>query len=122
MTTLDSNKYGRCVPEQLYEEHKCKHKEAWIQVWSDTEMKVLTIIITGKMTWIHNFKLESRGKLAEWQYLKPLKLKLKTFKSQPSATKQITPVFWNSDCLVLAHTQLKGETTVSDRVKCYRTR
>ena len=30
-------------------------------------------------------------------------------------------IFWNYDCLVFAHSQMKGETLVSGTVKCYRT-
>jgi hypothetical protein len=55
-------------------------------------------IITGNETWVHNQQPETKWKSMQWKHLSSV---AKIFKTQPSASKLMLTIFWDSQGPIL---------------------
>ena len=94
---------ARWVPKQLTEVHKQMHVDI-CQKHLDrfgNERDIFLDRITGDLTWVHHYELESKRQSMEWKHSQSSYKK--KFKTQPAAGKLMLTVFWDSQCPVLEH-------------------
>jgi histone-lysine N-methyltransferase SETMAR len=79
--------------------------------YADEGEDMLNRIFTGDESWVHHYKPDSKCASVEWKY--PSSPSVKTFKVTPSAGKVMVTVFWDSQRVLLAYFQKRGENVNS---------
>jgi hypothetical protein len=77
--------------------------------YTDEGEDILNRTVTGDESWVHHYSYQPESKSASMQWKHPSSLSAKKFKVTPSAGKIILTVFWDSQGLLLAHFQKRGE-------------
>jgi histone-lysine N-methyltransferase SETMAR len=68
---------------------------------------LLNRIVTGDESWVHHYQPESKRASMQWKY--PSSPPTKKFKVTPSTEKIMLAVFWDSQGVLLARFQKRGE-------------
>jgi hypothetical protein len=102
------------VPRKLKDREKMNRIGLSLQYFSryaDEGEDLLNGIVAGDEIWVHHYQPES--KLASLQGKHPSSSSTKKFKVAPSAGKLMFTVFWDSQRVLLAHSQKRGENVNS---------
>jgi histone-lysine N-methyltransferase SETMAR len=75
--------------------------------YADEGEDMLHRIVTGDESWVHHYQPETKRASMEWKH--PSSPATKKFKVTPSAGKIMLTVFWDSQGVLLAHFQERGE-------------
>jgi histone-lysine N-methyltransferase SETMAR len=75
------------------------------------ETSMLNTIATGEESWVIHYQPESERASMQWKH--PSSPSIKTFKVTPSAGKVMLSMFWDSEGVLLAHFQKRGENVNS---------
>jgi hypothetical protein len=73
---------------------------------------MLNRIVTGDESWVHHCLPESKHASVQWKH--PISPSTKKFKVMSSAAKSMFTVLWNSQGVLLAHFQKRGENVNSE--------
>jgi hypothetical protein len=88
-------------------------------LWYANEKEdMLNRIVTEDKSWVHHCQPESKHASMQWKHhSSPSATK---FKVMPLPGKVVLTVFWNSQGILLAHSQKQGEHTNSASVEAFR--
>lgn len=75
--------------------------------YADEGEDMLNRIVTGDESWVHHYQPESKRDSMQWKH--PSSPSCMKFKVTPSAGKVMLTVFWDSQGVLLAHFQKRGE-------------
>jgi hypothetical protein len=70
---------------------------------------MLNRIVPGDESWVHHYHPESKRASMQWKHPSSPSHSTKKFKVTPSAGKVMSTVFWQSNGMLLAHFQKRGE-------------
>jgi hypothetical protein len=101
---------ARWVPRELKDRGKIKRMGLFLQHllrYADEGEDMLNRIGTGDEKWMHYYQPESKRASVQWKY--PSSPSSKKFKVTPSAGKVVITVFCDSQGVLLAHFQKRGE-------------
>ena len=114
----DSLKFSKVcskwVPKEMTEEHKLKRLDVCsrhLAHYREVRDNFLQQIVTGDVTWIHNYEPKSKRLSIRWK--NPSSPLAKKFKMQPSAGKLMLTVFWESQGPILETYQEHGATVTT---------
>jgi hypothetical protein len=79
--------------------------------YADEGENMLNRIFTEDESWVHYYQLESKCASLQWKH--PISPSSKKFKLMPSAGKFMLTMFWDSQGVLLAHFQKRGENVNS---------
>jgi hypothetical protein len=77
-------------------------------LYADEGEDTLNRIVTGDASWVHHYQPESKRASVQWKHPSSPR-STKKFKVTPSAGKIVLTVFWDSQGVLLAHFQKRGE-------------
>jgi histone-lysine N-methyltransferase SETMAR len=101
---------SRWVPRQLTEEDKMNRMGISLEhlsQYADEGEDMLNRIVTGDESWVHHYQPETKRASLQWKH--PSSPSVKKFKVTPSAGKVMLTVFWDSQGVLLARFQKKGD-------------
>jgi hypothetical protein len=105
--------FAKWVPKELTDKHKRMRLDTCsrhLACYHEEGDNFLQRIVTGDETWVHHYQLETKRKSMQWKRLSsPV---AKKFKTQPSASKVMLAIFWDSQGPIL-ETYMERGTTVT---------
>ena len=93
---------ARWVPRNLNmqdRQQRVESSQELLEVYDANPEDSHTLLVTGDETWLHNWDLDTKKESMQWKH--PGSPPPKKFRTQPSASKVMTTVFWDSKGIIL---------------------
>jgi hypothetical protein len=103
------------VPRELKDREKMNRMGLSLQHllrYADEGEDMLNKIVTEDESWVHHYQSESKCASVQWKQITQFTFKQK-FKVTPSAGTVMLTLFWDSQGVLLAHFQKRGENVNS---------
>ena len=106
---------ARWVPRNLNmqdRQQRVESSQELLEVYNANPEDFHTRLVTGDETWLHHWDPDTKKESMQWKH--PGSPSLKKFRTQPSASKVMATVFWDSKGIILiddkpAGTSITGE-------------
>ena len=104
---------ARLVPRNLnMQDHQQRVESRILEVYNANPEDFHTRLVTGDETWLHHWDPDTKKESIQWKH--PGSPPPKKFRTQPSASKVMAMVFWDSKGIILidykpADTSITGE-------------